>query len=449
MRNDSPDSSDADIRMAYHSIAQNGTLNWLLLSYGKASLLCIFFRPLHDFLQWAGGLKLLAAGSQGVPELRTHITDDNVYFAFFREEIYNSHIYATVAYIPEGISGLRRTRAISTSRTVQSWFKVSQAMLTLSSIDDLTSETLVQAVNSNQALNVSHSINRSPSDCFDAHKSLPNPPFPDAPARRSHSTGPDQPHSPLGSDRFWRPLLDFGDPAERARRRQEAHFRQIVADEIAAREEALRQERIKREKAEILKRHEEEDLQRRVSLEQELKRAAIAKAEKDEEERLAAEKRMVERELKKRMDAEKRIAEAQRIDEEEAKRQVEMAKLVSRASALQLRGDRLAGKEQVLLRGWMTIQNTTSLVWRRRWFELTETSMLLYDNNKSQGKNLDTIELTGRIKGVAEWSDGFEDLRAIPHSFAIIFYDDQEPLSVYMDSETSKTVLAGFLLTYV
>lgn len=81
------------------------------------------------------------------------------------------------------------------------------------------------------------------------------------------------------------------------------------------------------------------------------------------------------------------------------------------------------------------------------------------------GKVLDTIELQGRLRGVKEWSDGFEELRAIEHSFALDFGDLQEPISAYTDSAREKVSLlltssvyvltspqadmAGFLLTYV
>jgi len=63
--------------------------------------------------QWAGGLKLFAAGSQGVPELKKHITDDNIYFAFCRELAAGTYYFVTIAYIPEGVSGLRRSELLS------------------------------------------------------------------------------------------------------------------------------------------------------------------------------------------------------------------------------------------------------------------------------------------------------------------------------------------------
>jgi len=446
---DHSESGDADIRMAYHSIAQNGTLNWLLLSYGK----------------WAGGLRLFAAGSRGISELKRHITDENIYFAFCRESVDETHYYVTIAYIPEGVSGLRRTRAISTSRTVQSWFKVTQAMLTITRLEDLTSDTVIKSIRVNELPPVpmfADSIARTTSEFYNTQKSLPLAPVAEDSFRRSQSVG--ESHN-LPPQRYRSPVRDFGNPAERAKRRQETQRRQEIEDEIAAREEALRQARIKREKEEVIRKHEEEERRRRESLEQDLRRAASLKAEKEEEERAASELRVIERELKKRVDAEKRLNEARRIEasrreeqrrldelerlEEEARRQIEDVKQMSRTTALQLRKARLSGGDHIIHRGWVTMQNANSLVWRRRWFELTETSMKLYKNDKDLSKVLDTVELTGRIAGVKEWSDGFEELRAMPHSFAVVFSGSQESLSAYTDSSREKADLAGFLLTYV
>ena len=51
---------------------------------------------------------------------------------------------------------------------------------------------------------------------------------------------------------------------------------------------------------------------------------------------------------------------------------------------------------------------------------------------------LDTIELKGRLRGVKEWSDGFEELKAIEHSFVLDFGDLQEPISAYTDTPREK-----------
>ncbi|KZV59899.1 hypothetical protein PENSPDRAFT_659868 [Peniophora sp. CONT] len=441
------DSPDADIRMAYQNVAHSGSLNWLLLSYGK----------------WAGGLKLFAAGSRGISELRQNVTEDNVYFAFFRESVDNVRYYATVAYIPEAVSGLRRTRALATARTVQGWFKVSQAMLSITHRDGLTTDNIVKYIRSHQLPDVpafSPPVSRQGS--YDPQKSLPRvPPTQDRMRSPSMSSDPPSRSGSPAPTRGWGML----DPEERARRRQEAQLRKKAEDEAAAKQELLRQQRRKREKEDMLRQLEDEEMRRKAMLESDLRRAAMIKAEKEEEERLAEVNRVMERELKKRQDAERRSAETHRIEawrmEEQRKidelsRQVENAKIkveevkqMSAATASKLREHRLREWNGVLLRGWVTIQNANSLVWRRRYFELTETSMKLYKNDKELGKVLDTVELTGRLRGVKEWNDGFEELRAIEHSFALDFGDLQEPVSAYTDSAREKADMAGFLLTYV
>jgi len=273
-------------------------------------------------------------------------------------------------------------------------------MVTLSNSADLTSETIVTAALAYQPPHSDRSttdqVNRSISDCNDLDKTLPHLPPVEPPIRRTQSSGSNKPTNSSAITRL-NVLPDFGDPLERAKRREEAHLRQIAAEEAAAKEENVRQMRIKREKAEILRRHEEEERQRRDSLEQELLLAAKLKAEKAEDERIAAEQKALQRDLKKRKDAEKRMADSQRIEawrvaeqrridelaqqEQDALRMAEEAKQSSRISALRVRKECLSS-DGVLLKGWTTVQNPSSLVWRRRWFELTATGMLFYKNDK-------------------------------------------------------------------
>ena len=95
--------------------------------------------------QWTPGLKLSAAGSKGLPELQQCISqsEQSVFFVFCRIFVDGVNCFATITYLPEGTSGLRRGAPISAiqyhpyvmfdrsiartsmaSRTVQSWFKV-------------------------------------------------------------------------------------------------------------------------------------------------------------------------------------------------------------------------------------------------------------------------------------------------------------------------------------
>lgn len=51
---------------------------------------------------------------------------------------------------------------------------------------------------------------------------------------------------------------------------------------------------------------------------------------------------------------------------------------------------------------------------------------------------MDRIELRGHVRGLREWNEGYEDLEAIPHSFALEFKDGRQSWSMYADSEEEK-----------
>jgi hypothetical protein len=61
-------------------------------------------------LQWSPALKLFAAGSHGLPELKQCIeqSEQSIFFAFLRIFVDGMSCFATITYIPEGTSGLRR-----------------------------------------------------------------------------------------------------------------------------------------------------------------------------------------------------------------------------------------------------------------------------------------------------------------------------------------------------
>ncbi len=46
--------------------------------------------------------------------------------------------------------------------------------------------------------------------------------------------------------------------------------------------------------------------------------------------------------------------------------------------------------------------------------------------------------LRSRIQALREWDEGFDELKAIPFSFAVEFNDDEGPWSMYADSEEEK-----------
>jgi hypothetical protein len=54
---------------------------------------------------------------------------------------------------------------------------------------------------------------------------------------------------------------------------------------------------------------------------------------------------------------------------------------------------------------------------------------------------LDSVDLRGRVKALKEWHEGYEELEAIPNSFAIEFKDGQGSWSMFSDSEEEKVNL--------
>ncbi|KAI0065630.1 actin depolymerizing protein [Artomyces pyxidatus] len=439
MRTDHPESSDPEIRKAYRAVVQDGSLNWLLLGYGK----------------WSSGLKLLGSGSQGLPDLKGHIPVNEVCFAFCRENVDGTPFFITIAYIPERTSGLRRARALVTSRTVQSWFRAQQAILTGSRLEDLTSDTLAAAVHATCQPQDVHTepIIRSSSDHYDTEKALPAAPSA-GPVRRAQSEGPVGGPSTLHPQRPFPP--DFGSPAERARRRMEHKMHQEAEEREAERQEAARQARIKAEKAEMLRRFEEEEHRRRISLEDELHRVAEVRAQREEDEREEEHERAMQKEAKRQADLEKRLVETRRLQEyrrEEQRRSEELAQQEAesrrvaedkrrraRSLADQVRREKAAAGASVLLNGWVSIQVTDSVVWRRRHFQLDNNALKLFKNEKEVNLPLETIKLKGCVRSVNEWNEGFEELRAIPHSFALVFGNGRETMFMYTDSELDKDV---------
>ena len=60
---------------------------------------------------------------------------------------------------------------------------------------------------------------------------------------------------------------------------------------------------------------------------------------------------------------------------------------------------------------------------------------------------LDEVNLRGAVKGLREWNEGYEELKAIPHSFAVEFKDDRRPTwEVYCDTDEDKVCFSGLRL---
>lgn len=431
------ESTDPDIRMAYQSVTRQGSLNWLVLTYGK----------------WSPTLKLFAAGSQGLPELKKCVaqSEQSIFFAFLRLFVDGVSCFATVTHIPEGTSGLRKARTSVATRTVQSWFKGSQATLTVSRLEDLTVSAIYEAMPSAPVRPVG--MARTSSEAPDREKTLPHAP---GPVTRTAS----EPATYLSM----RGPPNFGDPITRSELREAARRSAEAEDRAAQREEAARQARIKWRREEEERKAEAEEGARRVQLERDLARKAAARMAREEEERAEEERRAHERAERRRLDAERRTEVARRLEEqrleevhrleevaraeEELKRKAMERRDAARVAATRRRREsRLAG-DSLLLSGWVTVQSSGSVAWRRRYFQITDTLIRFYNKDKDvTGVPVDVVVLKGAKPSAKEWYEGFEELRSIPHSFALTLGNGESPMMFFSDTSAEKDLLSGLLMT--
>ncbi|KAF8216295.1 hypothetical protein K438DRAFT_1796955 [Mycena galopus ATCC 62051] len=254
-----------------------------------------------------------------------------------------------------------------------------------------------------------------------------------------------------------------GDAAERARRRERLQRERELAEQQAVEEEAERQRQLKRQKEALLREQEEEEEQRRVSIENELKRATAQRRRREELERQEEEQKQRELEQKKHADRERRMEEHRRLEEwrqgqaAQAERTVQLAEQArrreeeERKKKIQLASSKIKNtKADVdLITGWVTMQAGDSLVWRRRYFKFVGSTVFFYRSRKERdlGQVLDQVDLRGQVRGLREWNEGYEDLKAIPFSFAVEFNDGREPWSMFSDSEEEKYKLLGLFHT--
>ncbi|KAI3619655.1 enoyl-hydratase carnithine racemase [Moniliophthora roreri] len=228
------------------------------------------------------------------------------------------------------------------------------------------------------------------------------------------------------------------DPNERARRRQLLQEQRKKEEEEAIQAEAERQHRSKLEKEALLRQEQEEEERRRVSLEEELNRARMERRMREEREKEEELRKKQEIEARKRADRERRLEAHRQLEEwrreqaqrakEEEKREEGVKKQEEAERRAKTRGKVAEVKKEIhegqLVAGWATLQSSESL----------DTDQVL-----------DELDLQSTVAAVKEWSDGFEELRAIPHSFAIEFKDGREHWGIFTDSEEEKDKLLGIL----
>jgi flagellar biosynthesis GTPase FlhF len=261
----------------------------------------------------------------------------------------------------------------------------------------------------------------------------------------------------------------LSDPEERERRRLERVKQQEEEEKLMLEQEQKIQEDRRREREAERKREEEEEQRRQRELKEQLKRIAVEKEKMRKMEQEEEERTRREIEERKRLDKERRLEEHRKLEiwrkEQDRLRDEEARKVAlekKREEVERSKKIEKAEKEVVKshdLTGYITIQFPESLFWKRRYFRLMGNTLNLYRNQKVRRTGLrwllclsfiqdtttpmEEVHLRGKIKALKEWSDGYEDLEAIPFSFVIEFHD--QTWSVFADSEDDKFRVLGLL----
>ena len=178
---------------------------------------------------------------------------------------------------------------------------------------------------------------------------------------------------------------------ELKRRRIEVGKRPLLQPQDPKREEIERQARIKREREQFILQLEEEERQRRLAVEEDLRRAAAIRQEKEEQERREEDERRRAIEERRSLDRARRIEQAQRLQqwrdeqarraqEEERRRQeirnnIKLERRLRPVPCVHSADDH--GVDD-FFEGWCTVQLPGSTVWRRRYCRVRGQTMAVY-----------------------------------------------------------------------
>ncbi|KAH7912699.1 hypothetical protein BJ138DRAFT_1112079 [Hygrophoropsis aurantiaca] len=246
-------------------------------------------------------------------------------------------------------------------------------------------------------------------------------------------------------------------PEEKAQRRRAAARQRELDEQAALREEQERQLLRKAEKEEQERRDRADEAHRKAVLEEQLRQAAIRKAREDEEARYEEENRVANLRARKQADKERRIQytkdlerwraeQIQRVESQESEKEESRRRSGEERRA---RIEKMTGevfRDDGALCGWVTIQWPESVTWKRRYykFEPDQGRVSLFRNPLEMTRALDVVGLDARVESINEWYEGFEELEAIPHSFALKFIDGQSWL-LYADNAEDKDKLLVLL----
>lgn len=184
----------------------------------------------------------------------------------------------------------------------------------------------------------------------------------------------------------------FFDPAERARRRLEAQKQREKEEYEALRAEEARQALLKQQKEDFLRQEEEEELARRRSIEAEVRRCREERRRKERMEQEEEERIQRELEEKKRLDRQRRLEEHQRLESWRAEQARMNEEVARRAEATKKREEEerkkkilLAekkltknGKAEEIVTGWVTIQRSDALAWKRMFYKFVGNTVFFY-----------------------------------------------------------------------
>ncbi|KIL55802.1 hypothetical protein M378DRAFT_10654 [Amanita muscaria Koide BX008] len=245
----------------------------------------------------------------------------------------------------------------------------------------------------------------------------------------------------------------MSDPEERARFRSETEAKRRREEEEAKDREQERQAKIRQEKEAIIQQNLEDQARQVATLQQDLTRAAEERQRREHFERVEEEHSHRLSELKKRVEKEKRLEmhrqmerwrkeqlcreEQARRDLEEAKRKQtkEMLQRISRAQAQLGRSGR---------HGWVGIQTSKSLTWKRRIFKLDGGKIHLYRDEKERSPVIE-VDIKTEVRSIKEWDEGYEELKAIPHSFVVELAQRGEIWMMYTDTEDEKYMILAYV----
>ncbi|KAF8579920.1 hypothetical protein K439DRAFT_1522381 [Ramaria rubella] len=198
---------------------------------------------------------------------------------------------------------------------------------------------------------------------------------------------------------------------------------------------------------------EAEEERKLMVLEEERRRRAAERTRREREEREEEEARermfeeRKERERLKRLQSarraeERRMEQKRKQEEEDARKRAEQER--KEAEAQQRRNhiqQRFANTGMDLLTGFITLESASH--WKRRYYRLSTEDWTFFKNDEETTAPLLAIELS-RVRALREWNEGYDELEAIPHSFAVEL-KEEAPWLFFADSAEDKEILLGLL----